>query len=89
VVLSVLAESLFLAVLGGAIGAVVAYFAFNGYQTATLNWSTFSQVAFAFAVTPRLLVQGIVYALVMGLIGGLPPAIRAARLPVARALREL
>lgn len=89
VVLSVLAESLVLAVLGGALGATVAYFAFNGYQTATLNWSTFSQVAFAFAVTPRLLVQGIVYALVMGLIGGLPPAIRAARLPVATALREL
>jgi putative ABC transport system permease protein len=89
VVLSVLTESLVLAVLGGALGATVAYFAFNGYQTATLNWSTFSQVAFAFAVTPRLLVQGIIYALVMGLIGGLPPAIRAARLPVATALREL
>jgi putative ABC transport system permease protein len=89
VVLSVLAESLFLALLGGAIGAAVAYFGFNGYQASTLNWASFSQVAFAFAVTPRLLVQGVVYALLMGLIGGLFPAIRAARLPVATALREL
>lgn len=88
VVLSVLVESLVLALLGGALGAAVAYFAFNGYQTATMNWSTFSQVAFAFAVTPSLLVQGIVYALLMGLLGGLFPALRAARLPVASALRE-
>lgn len=89
VVLSVLAESLFLALVGGALGAAVAYLAFNGYQTSTLNWNSFSQVAFAFAVTPRLLVQGIVYALLMGLVGGLFPAIRAARMPVAAALREL
>jgi putative ABC transport system permease protein len=89
VVLSVLAESLFLSLLGGAIGAAVAYFGFNGYQASTLNWASFSQVAFAFTVTPRLLIQGVVYALLMGLIGGLFPAIRAARLPVATALREL
>lgn len=89
VVLSVLAESLFLSLLGGAIGAAVAYFGFNGYQASTLNWTSFSQVAFAFTVTPRLLIQGVVYALLMGLIGGLFPAIRAARLPVATALREL
>ena len=89
VIVSVLAESLALALIGGLIGATVAYFAFNGYQAATMNWSSFSQVAFAFAVTPKLLVQGIVYALLMGLVGGLFPAIRAARLPVATALREL
>jgi putative ABC transport system permease protein len=89
VVVSVLAESLALSLIGGAAGAAVAYFAFNGYQAATMNWSSFSQVAFSFAVTPRLLVQGIVYALLMGLVGGLFPAIRAARLPVATALREL
>jgi putative ABC transport system permease protein len=89
VILSVLAESLLLALLGGAIGAAVAYFAFNGYQAATMNWTTFSQVAFAFTVTPPLLVGGIVCALVIGLIGGLFPAIRAARMPVATALREL
>ena len=89
VVISVLAESLFLALAGGLLGAAIAYFAFNGYQTATMNWSSFSQVAFSFAVTPRLLVLGMVWSLAMGLIGGLFPAIRAARLPVATALREL
>ncbi|HVS00265.1 MAG TPA: ABC transporter permease [Thermoanaerobaculia bacterium] len=89
VVLSVLAESLFLTLLGGLLGGAAAYFAFNGYQAATMNWSSFSQVAFAFAVTPALLVQGIVYSLIMGVIGGLFPAIRAARMPVATALREL
>lgn len=89
VLLSVLAESLFLALLGGAIGAAISYFAFNGYQAATMNWSSFSQVAFSFRVTPQLLVQGIVYALLMGLVGGFFPALRAARMPVATALREL
>lgn len=89
VVVSVLAESLFLAALGGAAGAGLAYLAFNGYQAATINWQSFSQVAFAFAVTPRLLGWAIVYALVMGLVGGFFPAIRAARLPIATALREL
>ncbi len=89
VILSVLAESLVLALAGGAFGALVAYLVFNGYETSTMNWQSFSQVAFAFAVTPPLLVQGIVWALLMGLIGGLFPAIRAARLPVATALREL
>jgi putative ABC transport system permease protein len=54
-----------------------------------MNWQTFSQVAFAFNVTPALLTMGIVYSLIMGLVGGSLPAIRAARLPVAAALREL
>jgi putative ABC transport system permease protein len=85
VVFSVLAESMLLALLGG----VLAYAAFNGYRTATINWQTFSQVAFAFAVTPSLLVQGLTYALVMGFLGGMLPALRAARLPVVTALREL
>jgi putative ABC transport system permease protein len=89
VVVSVLAESLALAAIGGAIGGVGAYLAFNGYQTSTMNFQTFSQVAFAFQVTPGLLIMGLVYALVMGLIGGLLPAVRAARLPIPTALREL
>ena len=89
VLISVLAESFGLAALGGALGGAAAYLAFNGYQTSTINFQTFSQVAFAFAVTPRLLVQGLGYALVMGLVGGLLPAVRAARLPIASALREL
>jgi putative ABC transport system permease protein len=89
VVVSVMAESLALAALGGVIGGGVAYAAFNGYQTSTMNFQTFSQVAFAFRVTPALLVLGLVYALLMGLVGGLFPAIRAARLPIPSALREL
>jgi putative ABC transport system permease protein len=89
VVFSVLIESALLASIGGVIGGGLAYAAFHGYQTATMNFQTFSQVSFAFTVTPALLVQGATYALVMGLVGGLFPAIRAARLPVATALREL
>ena len=89
VVVSVLVESLALAALGGVLGGVAAYLAFNGYQTSTMNFQTFSQVAFAFQVTPQLLVMGLIYALLMGLVGGLFPAIRAARLPIPSALREL
>ena len=89
VVISVMAESVALALVGGLLGGLLAYAGFNGYQTATINWQTFSQVAFAFRVTPALLVQGIVWAVVMGFFGGLFPAVRAARLPVATALREL
>ena len=89
VVVSVLAESLALAAIGGALGGVLAYLAFNGYQTSTMNFSTFSQVAFAFQVTPQLLGMGLFYALAMGLVGGLFPALRAARLPIPSALREL
>jgi len=89
VLLSVLAESLVLGGIGGLIGGIGAYLAFNGYQTSTMNFQTFSQVAFAFRVTPALLVTGLIYALSIGLIGGLLPAIRAARLPIPSALREL
>jgi len=89
VLISVLAESLALAAVGGLVGGLTAYVAFNGYQTSTMNFQTFSQVAFAFAVTRSLLVQGLTYALAMGLVGGLMPAIKAARLPIATALREL
>ena len=89
VVISVMAESVALSIAGGALGGFLAYAGFNGYQTATINWQTFSQVAFAFTVTPTLLIQGIVWAVVMGFVGGIFPALRAARLPVATALREL
>jgi putative ABC transport system permease protein len=88
VVVSVLIESLALSLVGGVIGGLLAWAAFDGYQTATMNWQSFSQVAFSFAVTPALLSQGLFYAAVMGLFGGLLPAIRAARLPVVTALRE-
>jgi putative ABC transport system permease protein len=88
VMLSVIAEALLLALVGGVLGATLAYLAFDGYRAATMNWQTFSQVAFAFDVTPRLMVWAAVYALFIGLIGGIFPAIRAARMPVAMALRE-
>lgn len=89
VLVSVLAESLGLGAIGGVIGGAAAYLAFNGYQTSTMNFQTFSQVAFAFRVTPSLLATGLFYALLMGLVGGLLPAVRAARLPISSALREL
>jgi putative ABC transport system permease protein len=89
VVMSVMAESLLLAGIGAAVGAGIAYALFNGYQAATMNFQTFSQVAFAFAVTPELLGQGAVFALIMGALGGFFPALRAARQPVATALRQI
>jgi putative ABC transport system permease protein len=89
VVVSVLVEALLLSLIGGALGGLVAWAGFDGYQTATMNWQSFSQVAFAFAVTPALLLRGLLYAAIMGLLGGLLPAIRAARLPVVSALRQL
>jgi putative ABC transport system permease protein len=89
VVISVLAESMLLALVGGTIGAAVAYFGFNGYQAATMNWQNMSSIGFAFRVTPALLGLGIGWALVLGLFGGLFPAIRAMRLPIVTALREL
>jgi len=89
VVVAVMLESVALAVLGGAIGACAAYLAFNGFHTATMNWQSFSQITFSLAVTPQLLVKGVLWATVIGAIGGLFPAIRAARQPIAAALREL
>ncbi len=86
VVLSVMAESLLLSLIGGVIGAVIAYFAFNGYAVSTLGGG-FTQVAFQFAVTPTLVLLGVALALGIGFIGGLAPAVRAARLPVTTALR--
>ena len=89
VVVSVLTEAVLLSIIGGVIGGGLAWVAFDGYQTATMNWQSFSQVAFAFAVTPSLLMQGLFYAVLMGLLGGLFPAVRAARMPVVTALRQL
>ena len=89
VVVSLMIEAVMLALIGGLIGGGLAYVAFNNLHTSTMNWQSFSQIAFAFRVTPQLLLRGVVWAAVIGLIGGLFPAIRAARLPVASALREL
>ncbi len=89
VVVSVMLESIALALFGGALGAGLSFLAFNGFHTATMNWQSFSQVTFALAVTPQLLIQGVAWATFIGAIGGLLPAIRAARQPIAAALREL
>ncbi|HBK57171.1 MAG TPA: hypothetical protein DDZ76_12935, partial [Xanthomonadales bacterium] len=87
VIASVMAESMVLSMLGGGIGSLVAYGLFNGYSVSTLGGG-FTQVAFNFAVTPGLLLQGLSWALAIGFIGGLLPAVRAARLPVTAALRS-
>jgi putative ABC transport system permease protein len=88
VVFSFTLEALLISFVGGVVGCL-AVLPLNGLTTGAMNWQTFSHLAFAFRITPPLLVQGIIFALVMGLIGGLPPAIRAARRPVAPALRGL
>jgi putative ABC transport system permease protein len=87
IVVSVMIEALVLAVLGGALGAALSYVVFNGVTISTLNRGTFSQVAFDFAVTPKLITQGLVWAVSLGFVGGLFPALRAVRLPITVALR--
>ena len=87
VVLSVLAESM--ALLGGSAGGLAAWLMFDGYRAATMNMQSFSQVAFSFAVTPMLLARGVACAAIIGFFGGLFPALRAARQPIAPALRSL
>ena len=88
VLLSVLVEGMLLGLVGGVVGGALAYLLFNGIETSTLG-SNFAQVAFSFRVTPELLTRGAVYALLMGLFGGLLPAIRAVRMPIASSLRQL
>jgi len=89
ILISTMVESTLLALIGGLLGGAIAFLVFNGFQVSTLNGASFSQVVFDFAVTPDLLVDGLYAALIIGAFGGLFPAIRAARLPVAQALREL
>jgi putative ABC transport system permease protein len=88
VVFSILVEGMLLALVGGAVGAFVAWAAFDGYRAATMNFQTFSQVAFAFQVNRNLIQPAIIYALILGFIGGFFPAMRALRIPVSAALRE-
>ena len=87
VVVAVMLETMLLAVLGGLIGAAAAWGVFNGYAVSTLG-ANFSQVVFQFRVTPTLLLQGLEWALAIGFVGGLLPALRAAGLPITAALRE-
>ena len=88
VVVSVMLETMLLALLGGIIGAGVVWIIFNNYTASTLG-ANFSQVVFQFQVGPGLLWTGLKWALAIGFIGGLFPALRAARVPVTTALREL
>jgi putative ABC transport system permease protein len=86
VVVSIMLESLILALAGGLLGALAAYVLFNNMAVSTLG-SNFTQVVFRFAVTPALVVDGLVIAVAIGMVGGFLPALRAARLPVTTALR--
>jgi len=86
VLVSFLAESAFIAVIGGILGCLFAL-PLNGIVTSTTNWASFSEIAFSFRVTPLLLLLGLAFAVVMGVIGGFFPALRAARLQVVQALR--
>lgn len=88
VVASFVLEALLVAAAGGLVG-VLAALPLNGLVTQTLNFQTFSHMSFAFRITPAVMAMGMGFALLMGLVGGLPPAVRAARLPVAVALRDL
>jgi putative ABC transport system permease protein len=88
VVFSFLIEALLISFVGGALGAA-AVLPLNGLTTGAMNWQTFSHMEFAFKITPILLLSGLIFALIMGVLGGLPPAVRAAQRPVATALREL
>ena len=88
VVVSVMIESLVFGLIGAAAGGIASWFLFDGFRAATINWTSFSQVAFAFEVTSELLVQGTTLALVIGTIGGFLPAVGAARRSVVGALRE-
>ena len=83
---SFLMEATFLALVGGVLGCLVAL-PINGIVTSTTNWSSFSTIAFSFLVTPRILLEGMIFSVVMGVLGGYFPARRAARLPVVQAIR--
>ena len=87
VVLSVMVEALVLALIGGIVGALIAYALFNNFSVSTLG-QNFTQVVFNFKVTPALVVRGLIIAVIIGMIGGFLPALRAARMPVTTALRE-
>ena len=88
VVVSVMLEALLLALVGGLLGGAVVYLLYDGFTSSTLSVGSLSQIGFEFSVTPRLLLIGLTSALLLGMIGGLLPALRAARLPVVTALRS-
>ena len=87
VVTSVMMEAIVLSLTGGALGALIAYLAFDNFSVSTMNQKAFSQLSFSFEVTAEIMAYGLIWAVSLGLLGGLLPAIRAARLPVTDALR--
>jgi len=89
VMISVLVEAMILGAVGGLIGGLLAFLTFNGMHSSTMNWASFSQMTFAFTVTPQLMITGIIYGLILTFIAGILPGIRAARLPITSGLREL
>ncbi|MEO8062012.1 MAG: ABC transporter permease [Pseudomonadota bacterium] len=89
VVVSVLVEAMILGAVGGLIGGLLAFLTLNGMSSSTMNWASFSQMTFAFTVTPGLMLLGITYGLILCFIAGILPGIRAARLPITSGLREL
>jgi putative ABC transport system permease protein len=89
VVVAIMLETMLLALLGGLLGGLLAWLIFNGYTASTLAAGSVGKLSFEFSVTPALLWSGLKWALAIGFIGGLFPAVRAARLPVTTALREL
>jgi putative ABC transport system permease protein len=88
IVVAFLVESILLAVAGGMLGCLIAL-PIHGWSTGTTNFNTFSEVAFKFRITPVLLAGGVAFAALMGAVGGLLPALAAARIPISRALREI
>jgi putative ABC transport system permease protein len=88
VIVALLLEGGFLALLGGLLGCAVAFY-WNGYTTAAMSMDTFSEIVFEFSVTPMLVAKGLIFAVIVGLVGTALPAVRAARLPVIAALKSL
>ena len=87
--LSFVIEAAFLGLVGGALGSAAGYLLFNNMATGTVNWISFSEMAFQFRVTPGLMTAGTILAMVMGIVGGFFPAFRASRMTIAKALRGL
>jgi len=81
-----LVESAIISAIGGVVGCLIAL-PINGVVANTINWASFSEIAFSFRVTPGLLLAGLIFSVVMGVLGGFFPALRAAKLPVVQALR--
>ena len=89
VIVSVLTESMILGLIGGVAGCALAYLGFNNIHVSTLNFTSSSQVAFAFSVTPALLINGLFYSLILAFIGGVIPGLKAIRQPIVSGLRQL